>query len=187
MAKEILNIMYQEAIKTTLDLIPILALIAVFHFGIIRRPIPHLPQILVGLAYVAIGVTLFRIGIAESLIPIGRDMARQLVSSAFASGLRTLWDYLPILVFAALIGFTATLIEPTLIAAAEKVQDLSGGSLDARMLRLVIAGGVALGLILGTLRIVHEVPLAYLLAGISIVLFVLALTAPRGIVPLAPG
>lgn len=133
----------------------------------------------------AIGLTLFRIGLAESLIPIGRDMAHQLVSSAFASGSGTLWDHLPILAFATLIGFTATLIEPTLIAAADKVQELSGGSLRARFLRLVIACGVALGLMLGTLRIVHEMPLAHLLAAVSIALIVLAVLAPRGIVPLA--
>src|SRR5690606_33898884 len=128
--------------------------IAVFQFGIMRRSIPNLPQILVGLAYVAIGLTLFRIGLAESLIPIGRDMARQLVGSAVASGSGNLWNYLPILAFATLIGFTATLIEPTLIAVANKVQALSGGSLKANTLRLTIASGVALGLMLGTLRII---------------------------------
>ncbi len=181
----IVSLVIEEGIKTILDIIPIVAVIAVFQFVIVRRSLPHLPQILVGLAYVAIGLTLFRIGINESLIPIGRDMAFQLVEFAYASGTAGLVQYLPIFTFAALLGFTATLIEPTLIAAADRVQDLSGGSLRAMTLRLVISCGVALGLVLGTVRIVQGFPLEYLLAGITASLILLALTAPRGIVPLA--
>jgi len=174
-----------EITKTVIDIAPIIIVIAVFQSVFIRRPLPHSAQILVGLAYVVIGLTLFRIGINESLIPIGRDMAFQLVGSAYAEGEANLGDYLPVFAFAALLGFTATLIEPTLIAAAGRVQDLSGGSLRAPTLRLVISSGVALGLVLGTVRIVHGFPLEYLLAGITAILILLALTAPREIVPLA--
>src|SRR5690606_18911288 len=134
-------------------------------FAFIRRSLPHLPQILAGLAYVAIGLTLFRIGINESLIPIGRDMAYQLIRFAYAGGEASVGDYLPIFAFAALLGFTATLIEPALSAAAGRVQELSGGSLRALTLRLVISCCVALGLVLGTIRIVQGFPLEYLLAG----------------------
>lgn len=174
-----------EIVKTVLDITPIFMVVAVFQFAIIRRPLPHLPQILVGLTYVAIGLTLFRIGINESLIPIGRDMAYQLVDVAYATGTAGLVEYLPIFAFAALLGFTATLIEPTLIAAAGRVQELSGGALRAMTLRLVISCGVALGLLLGTARIVQGFPLEHLLAVLAAVLIALALTAPRGIVALA--
>lgn len=178
-------LLIDEAIKTVLDIAPIILMIAVFQFAFIRRSLPHLPQILAGLAYVAIGLTLFRIGINESLIPIGRDMAYQLIRFAYAGGEASVGDYLPIFAFAALLGFTATLIEPTLIAAASRVQELSGGSLRALTLRLVISCGVALGLVLGTIRIVQGFPLEYLLAGVTASLILLALTAPRDIVPLA--
>lgn len=183
--ENIASLLIDEAIKTVLDIAPIILVIAVFQFAFIRRSLPHLPQILVGLAYAAMGLTLFRIGINESLIPIGRDMAYQLVGFAYAAGEASVGDYLPIFAFAALLGFTATLIEPTLIAAASKVQELSGGSLRALTLRLVISCGVALGLVLGTIRIVQGFPLEYLLAGVTASLILLALTAPRGIVPLA--
>lgn len=174
-----------ESLQTAVDLAPIILIIGVFQLWIVRQPIARPRRMLVGLAYVAVGLTLFRLGLELSLIPIGRDMARLLVTAAFEAGAADWWDYLPILAFAGLIGFTATLIEPTLIAAADRVSDLSGGALRARRLRMVVASGVALGLILGTLRIVTGVPLAYLLTGIASVLIVLALTAPRTIVPLA--
>lgn len=182
---DISAIIISETIKTILDVAPIVAVIAAFQFLFIRKPVPHLPQILTGLAYVAIGLTLFRIGINESLIPIGRDVAYQLVGFAYAAGTASVGDYLPIFAFAALLGFTATLIEPTLISAADRVQELSGGSLRALTLRLVISCGVAVGLALGTARIVLGFPLEYLLSGVVASLILLALTAPGGIVPLA--
>lgn len=183
--ENIADIFISEIVKTILDIAPILAVIATFQFGIIRGSFPHFPKTLVGLAYVILGLTLFRIGVNESLIPIGREMAYQLVGLASSKNTGGLTDYSPIFMFAALLGFTATLIEPTLTAAAEKVEHISGGSLQAIMLRLTVACGVALGLVLGTLRIVQGLPLEYLLAAVIICLAALVLTAPRDIVPLA--
>ena len=180
-----LTLLYDQAIRTVLDLAPIVVVVSVFQFGIIRRSFANLPRILVGLVYVTLGLILFRIGLEESLIPVGRDMARQLVAALVAMEELSWWSYLPLLSFAAAIGFTAALIEPTLVAAAGRVQELSGGSLRARVLRMVVSCGVALGLFLGTLRIVGAFPLAYMLAGSAILLVLLALFAPRSIVPLA--
>jgi Protein of unknown function (DUF1538) len=185
MIEAALPILLREAAGSAADLAPIVLVIAVFQLGILRRPIPAMPRVLAGLAYLALGLTLFRIGITEALVPIGEDMARQLAEIAFASGAGSLADLLPLLAFATLLGFTATLIEPTLTAAARHVDDATGGALRAFTLRLVVSTGVALGLLLGSLRIVYGVPLAYLLAAICAVLVPLAFTAPRPIVPLA--
>lgn len=180
-----LDLFYEQAVNSGLDLMPIIVLIGVFQYVIVRQPVPHLPRVLAGLAYVAVGLALFRVGLDDSLIPIGRDMARQLVQSSFGAGDAGVAAYLPILAFAALIGFTAALIEPTLSAAAGQVEDLSGGALQALVLRLLVACGVAVGLVLGTLRVIDGIPLPYLLAGIVPCLMLLAYTAPRAIVPLA--
>jgi hypothetical protein len=177
-------ILLRQAIESLLDLMPIVAVILVFQLGILRRPLPGLPRLAIGLVYLVLGLTLFRIGIDEALVPVGRDMARQLADAAFAAG-GSLLHLLPLLAFGTLIGFTATLIEPTLTAAAGRVEDATGGALRAFTLRLVVSAGIALGLLLGSLRIVYGIPLAYLLLAICLVLVPLALTAPRPIVPLA--
>jgi hypothetical protein len=173
------------AVGTALDLLPILAIIAVFQGLFVRRPVPNFTRVLVGIVYVALGLTLFRVGVEESLIVIGRDMAVELVRRGFGPGVHTWESYLPIFMFAGLIGLTATLVEPTLIAAANRAHDLSGGSLNPLLLRFVISGGVAAGLIIGTLRIITGFPLPYLIAGITLLLAMLTLVAPRSIVPLA--
>lgn len=180
-----LDTLRTETLATMVDLGPLLLVICIFQFAIVRKPVANLRRVLVGLGYTAFGLTLFRMGLEQSLIPIGHDIASKLVETGFASGGGGLGGYLPLLVFAALIGFTVTLIEPTLIAVGGKVQELSGGTLRAPVLRLVIAFGVAIGLIMGTLRVVDGLPLSWFLAGLTTALVVLVLVAPKEIIPLA--
>lgn len=182
---ELLATLLREGATTLVDLAPIAVLLALFQFVVVRAGIPNLARILVGLAYVVLGLTLFRVGISMSLIPAGSTMAEQLVAMGAASDAGTWWAYAPLVIFAAAIGFTATLIEPTLLAVANRVGDLSGGALRPWPLRIVIALGIAGGLFLGTARALSGFPMDYLLACVIAVLLVLALTAPKAIVPIA--
>lgn len=180
---DFLQALASEAAGTVADLIPIAVLFAIFQYGVLRRPIPELDRLLIGLFYVVVGLTLFRTGLELSLIPIGESMARQLATLPSEKGG---WAaYAPVIAFAAAIGFAATLIEPTLIAVSERVRDLSGGTVQPLTLRVVIALGVAGGLMLGTVRIVLGVPFELVLVGAVVLLALLALGAPRVIVPLA--
>lgn len=175
----------REALGTLTDLVPIALLFAIFQFGIIREPLAQLHRILVGLAYVVLGLTFFRVGLTTSLVPIGGSMATQLVELALVADNPSWRSYIPLTVFAASIGFTATLIEPTLIAVADRIRDLSGGRLRPWSLRIVISLGIAAGLLVGTIRVVSGIPLEYVLVGFVALITVLALTAPKEIVPLA--
>src|SRR5690554_5065422 len=99
-----------EALLTAYDIAPIALVIAVFQFIIFREFPSQLRRILIGLVYLALGLTLFRVGLSESLIPVGSLMAEQLTFLNEGAG----WTgYIWLCIFAALIGFSATLIEPT--------------------------------------------------------------------------
>jgi len=88
-------------------------------------------------------------------------------------------------VFGALIGFATTIAEPALIAVSFKAQEVSRGGLNQWALRLAVATGVALGIAIGTFRIVTGTPLyLYILVGYIIVL-IQTVFAPREIIPLA--
>ncbi|HEX7080190.1 MAG TPA: DUF1538 domain-containing protein [Gammaproteobacteria bacterium] len=180
---DLLRTLALEALGTTRDLVPIAILFAVFHVGAVRTAVPNVGRILAGLVYVVVGLTLFRAGLAASVLPTGATMAAELVERAV--DITHPGTYVPIVVFSALIGFTATLIEPTLIAVAERLRELSGGTVRPWSLRLVVALGVAAGLAVGTVRIVTGIPFEPLLCGAVILVGILALTAPRTIVPLA--
>ena len=147
---------------------------------------------MIGLIYVALGLALFLVGLEQALFPIGRTMAEQLGSFAFIhghpdDGLSTiLWhDYFWLYLFAATIGFSTTIAEPSLMAIAMKARDVSGGAVNAWGLRIAVAVGVAIGVALGCLRIVTGTPLHYfIMLGYGLLIVQTAL-APKAIIPLA--
>ena len=63
---------------TTRDVLPIILVIFGFQYFVLRQKIRNIKKILIGLAYVIVGLTLFLVGLEKALFPIGELMARQL-------------------------------------------------------------------------------------------------------------
>jgi hypothetical protein len=145
----------------------------------------------VGGVYVVIGLALFLAGLEKALFPLGNIMATQLSDPVFIYGTEEIitqadwkaygWVYL----FAAMIGFATTIAEPSLIAVAIKANEVSAGTIKQWGLRITVAIGVAVGISLGTFRIVTGTPLyLYILVGYMIVI-VQTVFAPKNIIALA--
>ena len=82
-------------------------------------------------------------------------------------------------------GFSATIAEPSLLAVSIKANEVSGNSIRVWPLRITIALGVAIGIVLGSYRIVVGLPLHYfIIAGYGIVI-VQTFFAPKQIIALA--
>jgi hypothetical protein len=75
--------LFMTLLSTLQDVIPIAVIIFGFQFLVLRQPIPHLRQVLIGFAYVLIGLTLFLEGLEQALFPLGRLMAEQLTNPDF--------------------------------------------------------------------------------------------------------
>ncbi len=180
----------ETVLATVRDVLPIAAIIFGFQLFVIRRPIPHLKRVLAGFGYVLLGLSLFLIGLEEALFPLGKLMAEQLTDPAFILGegvVRALqWsDYSWVYLFAFAIGFSTTVAEPSLIAVAIKAQEVSGGAISVRGLRTAVAIGVAIGISLGTFRIVSGTPLHYYIIAGYVVVIIQTLFAPKMIIALA--
>jgi len=181
----------QTFVVTCRDVFPVLALIVGFQYIILRQPIPHLRQVIVGFVCVLIGLTLFLVGLDKALFPLGEIMAKQLSAPEFVFGTEIApqnpdwWAYGWIYLFAALIGFATTIAEPALIAVAYKANQVSGGTINQWGLRLVVALGVAVGITLGTFRIITGTPLFLYIAAGYLIVIVQTIFAPKAIVPLA--
>lgn len=178
-------------LSTCRDLLPIILLIGFFQLLVLRQSIPHLRRVIVGVIYVVLGLALFLAGLEKALFPIGKIMASQLSDSTFIYGpdaAVTLADwkaYYWIYIFAATIGFATTIAEPSLIAVAFKANEVSAGTISQWGLRITVAIGVAVGISLGTFRIVTGTPLyIYIMAGYMVVV-VQTMFAPRNIIALA--
>jgi hypothetical protein len=179
-------------LNTVRDVLPIAVVLFGVQIFVLRRPVPHLKRTILGFLYVLAGLALFLVGLDQALFPLGKLMATQLTDPQFlALGTRTQgaspdWaDYGWVYAFAAAIGFATTIAEPALIAVAIKAQSVSGRGISVWGLRIAVAIGVAMGIALGTLRIVTGTPLQYyILAGYAVVI-VQTFLAPREIIAIA--
>lgn len=177
---------------TVLDVVPIAAILFGFQFLVIRRAVPNLKRVLFGFLYVLIGLSLFLMGLEQALFPLGKLMAQQLTAPEFLHGMGVdlaaalRWqDYFWVYIFAAAIGFSTTIAEPSLLAVAIKAKSVSGGALSATGLRIAVAIGVAVGIALGAFRIVTGTPLYFYIITGYVVVLIQTLYAPKSIIALA--
>ncbi len=189
---ELFSAFISTFLTTIKDVIPIAAILFGFQFIIIRKPIPNMGKVLIGFFYVLVGLALFLLGLEKALFPLGRLMAEQLTNPAFiAQGLANAeavlrWqDYKWVYVFAFSIGFSTTIAEPSLIAVAIKANEVSGGAIGIWGLRIAVALGVAIGITLGTYRIIVGTPIHYFIITGYVFVVIQTFFAPKLIVPLA--
>ena len=126
--------------------------------------------IVYGVVVAVLGMTLFNVGLSIGLIPLG-NQAGATVPAAFsaAAGNAPLYSY-PVgigltLIFAAILGYGATVAEPALNAMGVTVENLTDGALPKRLLIQAVAVGVALGIALGVAKIIFQWPILPLLLG----------------------
>ena len=167
---------FEDLRGSLIDLSVIVGIIGFYQFAILRTVPDNLPDMVVGLMLVAVGLALFLRGLELGIFPLGEDLAQRLAQLSTRT-----W----ILVFAFVIGFATTVAEPALIAIANKAAVISEGGIDAFTLRLVVAFSVGSAIVLGVVRILLDHPIHwYIIAGYSLVLLT-TLFSPVEIVGLA--
>jgi hypothetical protein len=170
------GVMLSDLLGVVRDIIPIIAVIAFFQYGVVRQPIAHLHKVAGGFALVIIGLYAFILGLNLGLFPIGESMAFQLTRGD---------GVLAIYAFAFLIGFSTTMAEPSLIAIADKAREVSSERINALILRVFVATGVAVGITLGCHRIIAGDSIQYYIMVGYLGVVVLTYFAPRYIIPIA--
>jgi len=191
---EVLVQITNTLIATMQDVLPIAAILFGFQFAVIRKPLPNLIKVISGFVWVLVGLSFFLIGLEWALFPLGRLMAEQLTNPEFISGVEAVdgviqtlvWtDYGWVYLFAFLIGFSTTIAEPSLIAVAIKANEVSGGSIKVLGLRVAVAFGVAIGISIGSYRIIVGDPIQYYIMIGYLVVVIQTFFAPKTIISLA--
>ncbi|MGH0032643.1 MAG: DUF1538 domain-containing protein [Myxococcota bacterium] len=178
--------------ETVRDVLPIVAVLTLFQLFVLRKTLPNPRRLVQGFGFVLAGLVLFLMGLEQAVFPVGKTMAAQLTApevlgtddgrdAAAIDPLAYAWIY----AFAFAIGFSTTIAEPALIAVAITAEELSAGAISAWGLRLAVATGVAIGISLGTYRIVVGAPLPLFIGVGYLLVIAQTLFAPRLIVPLA--
>ncbi len=158
------------------DVLPILAIIFFFQYGVLRKPVHNLKNVLMGFGLVIIGLYAFILGLELGLFSLGESMAFQLTSM----GSNPL-----IYAFAFAIGFSTTMAEPALMAIAKKAREISDGKINDFVLRMFVASGVAIGIALGSFRIIDGEFIHYYIIAGYIIVIILTYIAPKYIIPIA--
>jgi len=169
------------------DLAPIALVIAVFQLAVLRQPFPNLESVIIGVAFTALGLTLFVRGLEMGLFPIGEAMAH-----AFARK----GSLVALLTFAFALGFGTTVAEPALIAvAAEAAAAAAEGGVISKEpetlatyafnLRMTVAVSVGIALVIGVFRILKGWPIHYLIIAGYVAVVALTAVAPPEIVGIA--
>lgn len=169
------------------DLAPLASVIAFFQLVVLRQPFPNLGEVLIGCAFVVLGLTLFVRGLEMGLFPLGEAMAVGFVRKGSLSAL---------LAFAFALGFGTTFAEPALIAiAAEGARAAAAAGTIASseraiatyadQLRLWVAVAVGTALIIGVFRILKGWPIHFLIIGGYVGVVALTPLAPAEIVGIA--
>jgi hypothetical protein len=173
---------WQEMILGVRAIIPlVLFLIFVLYF-ILSEKIKNKVMTAYGISLCVIGMMVFNVGLSYGLAKLG-GQSGGLVPAAFTnialvdnSPLYTLTLGISIAaMFAWFLGLGATLAEPALNALGATVENLTNGAFRKSMLMYAVSIGVAFGIAIGVLKIIFDVPIAYLL--LPAYIFGLILTA----------
>lgn len=159
------------------NLLPIIGVVLLSSYAILKRPLSNPKGLAAGLFLVALGLFMFDEGLQIGLFPLGDEMTTGLMRDGVSMWVLFLYGFL--------IGFATTMAEPALIALSIKADKVSVGQLRAMWLRSLVSIGVGIGIVIGCARIIDGVHIGYWL--IPGYLLVLALTkvAPRFIIPIA--
>jgi hypothetical protein len=158
------------------DILPIILVVLVFQYLVLRKPLANALRVGMGFVLVLFGLYAFVVGLKLGLFPVGTLMAEQLIARD-ASAL--------ILLFGFMIGFATTMAEPALIAIGEQAEQASPGKLRGSVVRLVVALGVAVGITLGVYRIISGDSIHLYIMLAYLVVLVLTFLSPRYITALA--
>jgi hypothetical protein len=181
----ILETLFYTVIATIVDVLPIAAILLGFQIFVLRKSLRNPKQIAIGFLFVLFGLAFFLEGLDLALFPLGELMAQQLTAAEFLGEGSDWHSYLWLYLFAAAIGFSTTIAEPSLIAVAMKANQVSAGAISTSGLRVAVAIGVAFGIALGSYRIVTGTPLHYYIISGYVLVLIQTYFAPKSIIALA--
>ena len=116
-----------------------------------------LGKILMGVAYTYIGLVLFLTGVNVGFMPIGNYLGKAMASSEFK------WVIIPL---GMLIGYFIVTAEPAVHVLTKQVEEVTSGTIPAKVLSLTLSIGVATSVGIAMLRVLTGIPiLAILIPG----------------------
>lgn len=153
---------FKEVISSVLPIVLI-----VFFFVAFVNPVSFdvLLDFSLGTIYLIVGLTIFLVGIDLSVIPFG-----QLTGPAIAKKNNILY----IIIVGLILGFTISIAEPSLIVLASEVTYITNGMISNYLLIAIVSLGLAVGMVIGLMRIIYNWPIHRVLLILYSIIFILS-------------
>ncbi|MEG3225425.1 MAG: hypothetical protein BME94_07935 [Methanobacteriales archaeon Met13] len=170
-----IEMMFPVFIDVIIAIIPVLGLILFFQIVILKKTPSDIKKMLLGVLMTIFGFFFFLFGAKMSLIPVG-DMIGEFLSKC---------NIFEVVLFTFVFGIICVFAEPAVNILAYEIEEVSSGYIHKNLVVFPIAIGVGFALVFGTLRIFHELSLAYILIPGYILILLLTCVAPKEFVPIA--
>lgn len=161
---------------TTRNVIPIMSILIIFQVFVLRKSIDNIRMFVIGCIFTVLGLHFFLKGVTTALIPLGESVGSNIVM---------LKNKYLIILFAFALGYASTLVEPALEALALEVEEISVGAIPHRVLINAVAIGFGLGLSIGIIKILNNIPTKKIMLPLLFLAIVLLYFAPDEYVAIA--
>lgn len=164
----LLDLLRSTARSVLFAVAPLAFLFLVFQALLLRLPRREVARILGGTLLAATGLLLFLVGVSLAFVPFGALIGRAIAALPHPA---------LVLGIGLVLGFVTTWGEPAVRILAGEVEEASSGSIRRALVLVTICVGVALSVGVGLLRIVHDVPVGWILVpGYALALLLLRLS-----------
>ena len=153
------------------SVLPVTGIVLLLMSTIVPVPPAMLLSFLLGAVLLIVGMGLFTLGAETAMTPMGQYVGSRVTKS------RKLWIIILVSLF---VGTMITVSEPDLQVLAEQIS-----SIPSAVLIWSVAIGVGLLLVVAMLRIIFKIRLKYLLLGLYVALFILAIFVPKDFLAVA--
>ncbi len=163
---------YDEMVLGMRAIVPLVIFLLLIMKVLLKENIKNAGTITYGIVLAVVGMMIFNVGLTYGLAKLG-GQSGGLIPAAFhtietTNGvIEALYPYFAgitaAIFFALALGFGATLAEPALNALGMTVQNLTNGVFKKSALMYSVSSGVAIGITLGVLKIIYDIPLTYML------------------------
>ncbi len=183
---------YVEIVSGLRSIVPLMLFLGIVLLVVLKEKLPNAKVVLLGLAFAIIGMIVFNIGLTYGLSELGSQAGSKLPNAFIQVEGEPLsplyWFGLGIgiaLIFSFALGFGATLAEPALNALGSTVERLTNGAFKKKTLMLAVSVGVGVGIAVGVIKIIFDLPLAWILIPAYFVALILTIFSTEEFVNVA--
>lgn len=162
--------------EVALSLLPIIAVFILFQFVTHRYHKRQLRRIVVGLVYTFIGLMLFLCGVNVGFAPVGEHVGGALAKLPYN------WVLVPL---GMLIGYYIVKAEPAIRVLNHQVENVTDGAISVKAMNRSMSIGVAVSIGLAMLRVLLNIPIAWIVIPGYVIALVMSLFVPKLFVGIA--